>query len=113
MIASIRQKFNETFTEQSHQNYLAALNTAFPGALDFTVAETPIFIYKDFTEKMLATGDYVNQVIQSDQFNSITEPSLKNIPVFPNETALPKCIVMDFAIAINEQNELVPALIEL
>ena len=113
MIASIRQKFNAAFTEQAHQNYLAALNTAFPGALDFTVAETPIFIDKDFTEKMLATGDYVNQVIQSGQFNSITEPSLKNIPVFPNETALPKCIVMDFAIAINEQNELVPALIEL
>ncbi len=113
MIASIRQKFNATFTEQSHQNYLAALNTPFPGALDFSVAETPIFINKYFTEKVLATGDYVNQVIQSDRFNSITEPSLKNIPVFPNETALPKCIVMDFAIAINEQNELVPALIEL
>ena len=113
MIASIRQKFNADFTEQAHQNYLATLNTPFPDALDFTVAETPIFIDKDFTKKVLATGDYVNQVIQSDRFNSITEPSLKNIPHFPNETALPKCIVMDFAIATNEQNELVPALIEL
>ena len=113
MIASIRQKFNADFTEQSHQNYLAALNTPFPGALDFSIAETPIFIDKNFTEKVLATGDYVNQVIQSGHFNSITEPSLKNIPHFPNETALPQCIVMDFAIAINEQNELVPALIEL
>jgi len=113
MIASLRKKFNAAFTEQAHQNYLAALNTTFPGALDFSVAETPIFIDKDFTKKMLATGDYVNQVIQSDQFNSITEPSLKNIPHFPNETPLPACIVMDFAIAINKQNELVPALIEL
>jgi hypothetical protein len=77
------------------------------------VAETPIFIDKDFTEKMLATGDYVNQVIQSDRFNAITEPSLKNVPLFPKETPLPGCIVMDFAIAQNEQNELVPALIEL
>lgn len=113
MIASIRQKFNADFTEQAHQNYLAALNKPFLGALDFSVAETPIFINKDFTKKVLATGDYVNQVIQSDRFNSITEPSLKNIPHFPNETALPQCIVMDFAIATNEQNELVPALIEL
>ena len=113
MIASIRQKFNAAFTEEVYQNYLASLNSPFPGALDFSVAETPIFIDKDFTKKMLATGDYVNQVIQSDQFNSITEPSLKNIPHFPNETALPNCIVIDFAIAINEQNEIVPALIEL
>ena len=113
MIASLRKKFNEAFTEQSHQNYLASLNSPFTGALDFSVAETPIFIDKDFTEKVLATGDYVNKVIQSGEFNSITEPSLKNIPLFPNETALPQCIVMDFAIAQNEQNEIVPALIEL
>jgi hypothetical protein len=113
MIASIRQKFNAAFTEQAHQNYLAALNTAFPGALDFSVAETPIFINKDFTEKVLATGDYVNQVIQSANFKSITEPSLKNQAFFPKETPLPACIVMDFALAQNEHDELVPALIEL
>ena len=113
MIASIRQKFNAAFTEEIYQNYLASLNTPFPGALDFSVAETPIFINKDFTEKVLATGDYVNQVIQSNSFKSITDPSLKNVPLFPNETALPQCIVMDFAIAMNEQNEIVPALIEL
>jgi len=56
MIASIRQKFNTAFTEQSHQNYLAALNTAFPGALDFSVAETPIFIDKNFTRKNVGYG---------------------------------------------------------
>ena len=113
MIASIRQKFNAAFTEEAYQNYLAFLNTPFPGALDFSVAETPIFIDKNFTEKLLATGDYVNQVIQSNSFKSITEPSLKNVPLFPNESALPQCIVMDFALAMNEHNELVPALIEL
>ncbi|MCF8406937.1 MAG: hypothetical protein K9G06_03600 [Chitinophagaceae bacterium] len=113
MIASIRQKFNAAFTEEVYQNYLASLNTPFPGALDFSVAETPFFINKDFTEKVLATGDYVNQVIQSDSFKSITDSSLKNVPLFPNETALPQCIVMDFAIAMNDKNEIVPALIEL
>ena len=113
MIASIRQKFNADFTEEVYQNYLASLNKPFPGALDFSIAETPIFIDKNFTEKVLATGDYVNQVIQSDSFKSITDPSLKNVPIFPNETALPQCIVMDFAIAMNDKNEIAPALIEL
>ena len=113
MIASIRQKFNAAFTEKAHQNYLAALNTTFPGALDFSVAETPIFIDKDFTEKVLATGDYVNKQIQSAHFKTITEPSLKNQAFFPNESALPACIVMDFALAQNEHDEIVPALIEL
>ena len=48
MIASIRQKFNAAFTEEAYQNYLDFLNTPFPGALDFSVAETPIFIDKAF-----------------------------------------------------------------
>jgi len=113
MIASIRQKFNAAFTEEAYQNYLAFLNTPFPGALDFSIAETPIFIDKNFTEKLLSTGDYVNQVIQSNSFKSISAPSLKNVPLFPNETALPQCIIMDFAIAMNDKNEIVPALIEL
>jgi len=113
MIASIRQNFNAAFSEEVYQKYLDFLNTPFPGALAFSVAETPIFIDKDFTEKVLATGDYVNQVIQSNSFKSITNSSLKNVPLFPNETALPQCIVMDFAIAINEHKEIVPALIEL
>ncbi len=113
MIASIRQKFNADFKDKNYQNYLSSLNAPFPGALDFSVAETPIFINKDFTEKVLTTGDYVNQVIQSNSFKSITESSLKNVPLFPNETALPQCIVMDFAIAMNDKNEIVPALIEL
>ena len=113
MIASIRQKFNAAFSEEVYQKYLDCLNTPFPDALAFSVAETPIFIDKDFTEKVLATGDYVNQVIQSNSFKSITNSSLKNVPLFPNETEFPQCIVMDFAIAMNEQNEIVPALIEL
>jgi hypothetical protein len=113
MIASIRQKFNAAFTEEAYQNYLAELNTPFPGALNFSVAETPIFIDQAFLQKVLATGNYVNQVIQSDSFKSITAPSLENVALFPNETALPQCIVMDFAIALNEHNEIVPALIEL
>ena len=113
MIASIRQKFNAAFTEQDHQNYLSALNTSFPGALEFSVAETPIFIDKEFIQKVMDTGDYVNQVIQSKGFKSITDSSLKNIPFFPNENDLPQCIVMDFAIAMNDKNEIIPALIEL
>jgi hypothetical protein len=113
MIASIRQKFNAAFTEESYQNYLDFLNTPFPGALNFSIAETPIFIDKSFTEKALATGDYVNKQIQSAHFKIITEPSLKNQAFFPNETPLPACIVMDFALAQNEHDEIVPALIEL
>jgi len=113
MIASIRQTFNQNFTQEVYQKYLACFESQFPNALDFRIAETPIFIDKHFTQKMLDTGEAINKVIQSSSFQKMTEPALKNIPHFPKESPLPKCLIMDFAIAINEQNEIVPALIEL
>lgn len=113
MIASIRQIFNQNFTQEVYQKYLACFESQFPNALDFRIAETPIFIDKHFTQKMLDTGEAINKVIQSSSFQKMTEPALKNIPHFPKESPLPKCLIMDFAIAINEQNEIVPALIEL
>ena len=113
MIASIRQTFNQNFTQEVYQKYLACFESQFPNALDFRIAETPIFIDKHFKQKMLDTGEAINKVIQSSSFQKMTEPALKNIPHFPKESPLPKCLIMDFAIAINEQNEIVPALIEL
>ena len=113
MIASHRKNFNDSFTEAKHLAYLTALNSHYPGALDFSVAETPIFIDKIFIDKVLATGNYITEQIQSPSFKKITEASLQNQPNTPNEAALPNCIVMDFALAINDNKEIVPALIEL
>lgn len=113
MIDSIRQEFNAAFTNELYQQYLSELNKAFPNALDFRVAETPLFIDKSFTEKMLATGQYISAQIQAPDFKAKTEDSLHHQPITLNESPLPKCILMDFAITKNEKKEIVPALIEL
>ena len=113
MIAHIRQAFNSAFTNELYQNYLSELNRAFPNALDFRVAETPVFIDQFFTEKFLAAGKYITDQIQSSEFKAKTEASLLNQPNTYNESPLPKCILMDFAITKNEKDEMEPALIEL
>ncbi len=53
MIPEIRDQFNKNFSEEKYQAFLKDLNSKHPGAIDFRVAETPIFIPKDFTNKML------------------------------------------------------------
>lgn len=108
-----RQSFNKNFSDSAYKNYLASFEKAFPHALDFRVAESPIFIDKTFLQKMLDTGDYVNSVIQSHPFKAMTENALKYCAFFPNETALPDCIIMDFAITLNKDNKWEPALIEI
>ena len=113
MIASIRKEFNSAFTNELYQQYLSELNKPFPNTLNFRVAETPIFMDPIFTEKILATGKYIAAQIQHPDFKVKTEASLRHQPYTVNETPLPKCILLDFAITKNEKNEMVPALIEL
>ncbi len=113
MIPSLRQKFNAAYTEEKYKNYISYISNSYPNALDFKIAETPIFINKKFTAQLLELGDYVNGEILSSQFNVNTQPSLAKQPNIPNEPPYPACIVMDFAIANNSKNELVPKLIEL
>jgi hypothetical protein len=113
MIPSLRQKFNASFTQEKYQDYLSFIEKSFPNSLDFRIAETPIFIDASFTDTMLELGNYVNQQILGADYKKNTAPSLANQPISPNETAYPNCIVMDFAIALDEKNNFVPKLIEL
>ncbi|MEI7589123.1 MAG: hypothetical protein WCJ68_06480 [Chitinophagia bacterium] len=113
MISSLRQHFNASFTDKKYQDCLAYISLHFPNALDFKVAETPIFIDEKFTTTLLALGNYVNEQILGATFKDLTEKSLVKQAIAPNEPPNPSCIVMDFAIAKNDKNELVPKLIEL
>ncbi len=113
MIASFRENFNAAFTEENYQKYLSYIANSYPNALDFRIAETPIFIDAAFTAAMLELGNYVNEQILAADFKKNTQASLAGQPITPNETENPDCIVMDFAIALDEKNNLVPKLIEL
>ncbi|MFM2440080.1 MAG: hypothetical protein RLZ16_1079, partial [Bacteroidota bacterium] len=53
MITSIRNKFNAQFTEAKYENYLAEIELAYPGCLEFRIAETPVFVPKEFKHKLL------------------------------------------------------------
>ncbi|HAN38517.1 MAG TPA: hypothetical protein DCQ29_06400, partial [Chitinophagaceae bacterium] len=68
MIASIRTQYNQAFTEEKYQAYIAALKDLYPNSLDFRVAETPIFIDKAFTGKILAACESIVDVIVQPDF---------------------------------------------
>ena len=53
MIPAIRKAYNEAFTKENYEAFLNEVHGVHPGELDFRVAETPIFVPKDFTKKDL------------------------------------------------------------
>lgn len=113
MIPLYRKQFNAEFSETKYQEYLHYINESYPNSVDFRIAETPLFLSSVFKNQLLEVGEYVCAQIVAADFISKTEKSLQNTRSTPNEMGLPECIVMDFAIAHNDQNEIVPALIEL
>ncbi len=114
MISSIRKQFNEAFTKEKYEQYLHKLHNTYPeGALAFRVAETPIFVSKEFTNKILDVCESIVDVILEPDF---IEKSAKAIPAnvyVPNDKTYSDFIAFDFGVCENENGELEPQLIEM
>ncbi len=113
MVPNQRNTFNQHFSEHKYTHLLSELNKDFEGAIDFRVAETPVFIDAHCNRQMLDTCDYIIDKIVDSNFTAQTNgaiPANKNVP---NQTAHPHFLAFDFGICINEQNQPVPQLIEM
>ena len=113
MINDLRQQFNQNFTEEKYKNFLADLNSKHPGDIVFRVAETPIFISKDFTKKIIDACEAIVDVIVDGNFKKLTAAAIPKGEAVPNENAHTHFIAFDFGICENAAGELEPQLIEM
>lgn len=113
MIPAIRNYINTNFTETQYQEFLKDLHSAFPGAIDFRVAETPVFVDEELSDKMIATCEYIIDFIKDPDFKSKTERAIPTTERLSNEGNHPHFIAFDFGICQNEDGSLYPALIEM
>jgi hypothetical protein len=113
MIPALRKQFNENFTKEKYEAFLKELNAAHEGAIEFRVAETPVFVSKEFTKKMLDACESIVDVITDPAFSSLTKNAVPaNIHV-PGENNHSHFIAFDFGVCINEAGEYEPQLIEM
>ncbi len=113
MIPNLRKQFNSSFTQERYEKYLSFIEHSVPDSIHFRIAETPIFVGIDLTKKLLEAGDTICTEILDPDFNKLTEYSIPENVKTPNEPSHPDCLVMDFAIAVDHHNNIVPKLIEL
>jgi hypothetical protein len=113
MVPDQRNTFNQHFSEQKYAHLISELNKDFENAIDFRVAETPVFIDTVCNQQMLDTCNYIIDKIVDSNFTAQTNgaiPANKNVP---NQTGHPHFLAFDFGICMSEQNEPVPQLIEM
>lgn len=113
MVPEIRNAFNKAFTEEKYKDFLADLNSKHPGAIEFRVAETPVFIPKDFTKKMIDACEAIVDIITDKKFKALTQRAVPKNENVPNENDHTDFIAFDFGICENEDGELEPQLIEM
>lgn len=113
MVSEVRKKFNEEFTEEKYKAYTDELSNVYPGQLEFRIAETPVFVSKEFTQKILSACESIIDIVTQPEYLKQSENAIpKNLRV-PNEDQHPHCIAFDFGVCTNEKGELEPKLIEM
>ncbi len=113
MVPSLRKAFNAAFSQEKYEQFLQDLYSKHPGAIEFRVAETPEFIDKAFTQKLLDACESIVDVIVDPAFKKLTDRSIPAGENVPNENGISHMIAFDFGICINEEKQLEPQLIEM
>jgi hypothetical protein len=113
MVPELRRKYNQEFTEEKYRNYINALQNVFPGQLDFRIAETPVFVSRDFTNKMISACEHIVDVVSQPSYHRQSEKAIPAHLKVPGEDAHPHCIAFDFGVCENVAGELEPQLIEM
>lgn len=113
MVSSIREQYNNNFNIDQYKAYVNELATLHEDALQFRIAETPIFVDKAFTAKMISACESIVDVITGYNFKTLTAYAIPPEVQVPAENAHTHFIAFDFGVCENEKGELEPQLIEM
>ena len=113
MDPSARKAFNANFTAEKYDHFLADLSKDLQNPVAFRVAETPVFLTKDFCDKLVSAGNDIIATILQPDFKQLTERAIPEKWRVANENDHPHFIALDFGICKDADGNIVPKLIEL
>jgi hypothetical protein len=113
MIKSLRQAINTQYNDDLYQQLLQSLAHKLGEAVDFRVAESPVFVGADLRDQLVEACQLIGQSIMDPAY---LEQSKKGIPAHqwvPGDDGRPTIMITDFAICADENGRLFPQVIEL
>ena len=106
MIPSLRQQFNESFTQEKYQTFLQRIDEASGTHVQFRLSETPCFFPKSLLDRMARDGQQlIRQLVDDPEYIARSNASIPPEFRVPNEPAHPMFVQAD--------GELQPKLVEL
>jgi hypothetical protein len=113
MIPSVRKEYNDNFTLDKYRSFFDELHNVHKGAIEFRVAETPVFVPKSFTQKILDACESITDIIIEPRFKELTKNAIPKHLRVPGNEEHSHFIAFDFGICINNEGEHEPQLIEM
>jgi hypothetical protein len=113
MVTALRKAFNEAFTQRQYESFLKELDRGHPGAIEFRIAETPVFVPQDLGKKMVDCCERLVDRITEPGFKRWTEDAIPPEDRIPNENDHSHFIAFDFGVCLGADGGLEPQLIEM
>ena len=113
MIPHLRKLFNDNFSEEKYNLFLEDLNAKHPGAIEFRIAETPVFVPDGFRDQMISACESIVDIVTTPAFKDESDKAIPSGDFVPGDETHPYFIAFDFGVCLNQNNELEPQLIEM
>jgi hypothetical protein len=112
MDPELRSRFNADFTPEKYAALLRCVNETEEWPADFRIAETPIFLTREFTDDVAGAANALVDLTRTREFALHSASAIPSGLEVPGESAHPNFLVVDFGICL-EGGRLIPRLIEL
>ncbi|HEY6206385.1 MAG TPA: hypothetical protein VIW21_09495 [Chthoniobacterales bacterium] len=112
MHPGLRAAFNADFTPGKYEALLRCVNETEKWPADFRIAETPVFMTREFTDEVVRAAKQIIDLTRRPQFAKHAASAIPAGLEVPNESPHPNFFVVDFAIC-REDERFWPRLIEL
>lgn len=113
MIPKLRQDFNQSFRDHSHSILQQVVEKTFYHKLKFRLLETPVFLPRELVHQLKEASLSIIQQLKQDSFRKEAHRAIPKNWLVPHEDEHPDFLQFDFALTLNEKQEIKPQLIEL
>jgi len=107
-----RADFNADFTSERYAALLRCVNQTEKWPADFRIAETPVFLTREFADEVARAARAIVDLTRTPQFAKHAAAAIPEGLEVPNESTHPNFFVVDFAIC-READRFWPRVIEL
>ena len=114
MIAALRQRFNEEWTDAKYRDLVRSLELRTGAPLGFPISETPCFLPKSLMDSLSATGiDLVDQILGSSEAMTAADGAVPERYRGAGAESLPTFVQVDFGLVRGADGSIQPKLVEL